>query len=44
VVVACVLYSGARGGRSQLAGPSGPKGQMGRLVAGPKVEGNFFSE
>jgi hypothetical protein len=36
---------GARGlvGRLNLLGHSGPKGQMGRLATGSKVEENFFS-
>jgi hypothetical protein len=44
-VAACALGSGAGGGRRRLAGPCGPKGQMGRLAAGtigPKVEGKIL--
>jgi hypothetical protein len=38
-VAACVLYSGAGGGRRR---PGGPKGRMGRLTAGPKVKKILF--
>jgi hypothetical protein len=45
VAVACMLYFSVGGGRRSLAGPSGPKGQMGWLAAGPigpKSRGNSF--